>query len=222
MDLTGLIKLQKRLKDKVDDRPIYDAIEQLIKLPDDIDNRINLLGLSHKMHWLPNRKRALWNALDNGSDGWIQRCIERIHKAEEGDLALFSLLNSNAIRVLQFIKVYSSDIVQVWDMKGAESCGIGLAAIGPTSFLHYFYIGWKVNDPAYKICRIDYAQEITNHLGKSYLYGNSSLTNWAWAELPSRCSIYTSTSHVFGERSIPVSSNELLYTKPVVETLRKS
>lgn len=219
IDLVKLEELKKKLKQRPTDKKVRLAVERLLKDPTSLDKAIDLLGISHECDWLPNRKRALWNIVDNRNYNWIIRCVERILKNEKRELALYSLLNSNAIDTLRAIVPTAKDIVVLWDVKGAETTGIGLASRRKDVFTNYFYIGWKTTDEERRIVRVEFATKIPNILGKSYLSGAMTLTKWIWAELPYRFCAATTDRQTFDEEDLWITK-PFGYTREIVKILK--
>ncbi len=139
-------KLRARLEAAGKDASVLAALEALLAAPDDLDLQIDVLGVSHQANWLPNRKQVLWRSFPVHTEQWVSRCVKRVIEAANDFNALYALLNTNTLLAAQAIQAYSPDLVLVWDVNGAEVCGIGLARHQGHLFKHYFYIGWLPNE----------------------------------------------------------------------------
>ena len=182
-----LQRLRARLQSTGKDASVQAALEALLAAPDDLDLQIDVLGAAHQASWLPNQKRVLWRSFPINTEHWVSRCVERIIEAANDFNALSALLNTNTLLAAQAIQAYSPDLVQVWDVNGAEACGIGLACHQDHLFKRYFYIGWHPNKDTLR--RIDFISDIELSSG----YKGSRLdeipdecktTGGIWAELP--------------------------------------
>ncbi len=156
-------------------------------MPDSLDLQIDVIGAAHQANWLPNRKRVLWRSFPVHTEQWVSRCVERVIEATYDFNALYALLNTNMLLAAQTIQAYSPDLVLVWDVNGAEACGIGLARHQNHVFNRYFYIGWHPNKDT--LSRIDFI----SHINPPPDYKDSRLdeipdeckmTGGFWAELP--------------------------------------
>ena len=185
--MEDLKKLHARLEATGKDASVLAALEALLAAPDDLDSQINVLGASHQANWLPNRKRILWRSFPVHTEQWVSRCVKRVIGAAHDFNALYALLNANTLLVAQAIQAYSPDLVLVWDVNGAEACGIGLARYQDHLFKHYFYIGWHPGEDTLR--RIDFISDIeppSHHKGSRLdeVPDKCKMTNGFWAELP--------------------------------------
>ncbi|MGI4790732.1 MAG: hypothetical protein ACRYFS_18025 [Janthinobacterium lividum] len=182
-----LKKLRDKLVSNGKDESIRVALDALLLSPDDIDLQIDVLGVSHQANWLPNRKKVFWQAFPIDSEPWIARCVTRIIETAKDTNALYALLNTNVVAVAKIVQLFSPDLVSVWDVNGAPSCGIGLADRRENSFDRYFYIAWKpVHD---SICRLEFISHIEapqdQHRDElDRISGPRETVGGIWAELP--------------------------------------
>ena len=182
-----LENLCARLAKTRENEPVRLALEAVLLSPDALDLQINALGLAHQANWLPNRKRVLWQAFAVGGEPWADRCVTRI-LAPGGDAsAVCALLNAPALVALKRIRACSPDLVAVWDVNGAPSCGLGLARHGADRFDHYFYVGWEPGQET--VQRLEYIPSIQPPPGQEAqplhrINGPCRVTGGCWAELP--------------------------------------
>ena len=182
-----LVKLCNKLVKSGKDQAVRVALETLLLAPSDLDLQIDVLGVAHWTNWLPNRKKVFWRAFPINSEQWVNRCITRI-LTKDGDVnALCALLNSEVLAVAPIVQSHSPHLVTVWDVKGAEFCGIGLANYSKDQFDRYFYIGWKVGHIT--ICRLDFMPRILTPPGRGvqrldHIMGQCEMLGGLWAELP--------------------------------------
>ena len=152
--MEDLKKLHARLEPAGKDASVRAALDALLAAPDDLDLQIDVVGAAHQANWLPNRKRVLWRSFPVHTEQWVSRCLKRVIGATYDFNALYALLNANTLLAARAIQAYSPDLVQVWDVNGAEACGIGLASYQGRLFKRYFYIGWHPNKDTLR--RIEY------------------------------------------------------------------
>ena len=179
-------KLYQKLSQNGKDELVREALEDLIKTPNDLDRQINVLGAAHRQNWLPNRKRAFWETFPVTSQEWAKQCVTRVIGHEDTD-ALYALLSANPLRILQEVQQHSPDLVRVWDVNGASYCGLGLAARVGNGFNHYFYVGWESDGEV--TIRLEYVQSIQSSVGQEvdHLDTDGVLCQprtGYWAELP--------------------------------------
>jgi len=182
-----LEKLHSKLVKAGKDEPVQTALHTLLHAPENLDYQIDVVGAAHQCNWLPNRKKALWNVFPVNSVEWIDRCIARSVATGDDLNALCALLNSSALTVSKIIQTHSSDLVNVWDVNGAEFCGIGLAHHQGSHFDRYYYIGWKPGHDT--IWRLEFISHVEAPSGQNtqrlnQLKGRCKITKGCWAELP--------------------------------------
>ena len=182
-----LKKLCGRLEKTGKDEAVRMALEALLLAPDDVDLQINVLGAAHRVNWLPNRKAVFWKAFVTESEQWVSRCVARIATIDSDVNALCALLNSDVLAVATTVQAYSPDLALVWDVNGADFCGIGLAQHQGDQFSHYFYIGWKPGHDT--VHRLDFIPCIVAPLEKGdqrldSIVGECVVSDGFWAELP--------------------------------------
>ncbi len=187
-ELTALLK---RLQKSGKDPEVADAITALLASPADLDLQIDLVGQTHLAHWLPNRKRVLWELFDPRRPEWAHRCIERVLQSSSDMRALSALLNGDSLAVLRRVTKDSPTMVTRWDLLGSEgTVGLGFARReAPQVFRDYFYVGWKPDDVSVAVRRLDYCSRVVapgpvldGCLGEQ----ECLCDNRGWAELPYR------------------------------------
>ena len=182
-----LKKLCRKLEAAGKDASVRAALEALLAAPDDLDLQIDVLGAAHQANWLPNQRRVFWQDFPINTERWVSLCVERVIKAANDYNALYALRNTNTLLAARAIQAYSPDLVLVWDVNGAEACGIGLARHQDHLFKHYFYIGWQPTKDTLK--RIEYIPDIEPPLGYECsrldeIPDECKTTGGFWAELP--------------------------------------
>lgn len=173
---------------KSDNSLVTKSIGILLNEPENIDFQINVLGDSHIENWLPNRKKVFWEAFNINSEIWVKQCLKRIFGDIQPQQATYALLGCRADLVIQQIKNYCSEIVNVWDMKGSKTCSVGFANRNYKAFVNYISIGWD-EDENNSIIRVDYiekivpnSEEITGRLDS--ITEDCEVEKWIWGEHP--------------------------------------
>ncbi len=187
----NLKRLHEQLEHSGKDLAVLDAVTALLRSPDDIDLQIDTIGCAHLENWLPNRKRVFWDAFDIRSEAWASRCVNRIVQRKGDKYAACALLKSDALFTLREVERHSPSFVMVWDVHGAEFCGIGLARHQKAELSSYFYVGWKPDETEATVARVDYIEHIELPLGSmeyrlNQIKGMCRIKNAFWAELPYR------------------------------------
>ena len=176
-------KLEKTGKDEA----VRVALEALLLAPDDVDLQINVLGAAHQANWLSNRKKVFWRVFSIDSERWVSHCVARITATGNDANALCALLNSDVLTVATAVQEYSPHLALVWDVNGADFCGIGLAHHQGDQFSCYFYVGWKPRHDT--VHRLDFIPRIEAPLGRGdqrldTIVGSCAAPDGFWAELP--------------------------------------
>ncbi|MFS3929256.1 hypothetical protein ACL9SP_11400 [Priestia flexa] len=180
--------LQEQLKKKEKYPNVVKQLNELSEDEQNIDLQINLIGETHVANWLPKQKTVIWNSFSQfNSSFWIKSCIDRIVQDVADDFAVYALLKCDVEPVLTKLKAMCYQVVLIWDTKGAETQGVGLAKVDKSGYHDYFYIGWNTGEPF--ISRIDYIKEIIcrNNLMTDRLDlidDKCAIKNWVWSELP--------------------------------------
>lgn len=182
-----LEQLHARLTRTGKDEPVRLALEAVLLSPDALDLQINVLGLAHRAAWLPNRRRVLWRTFAVHSEQWADRCVTRIIAPASDLNAVCALLNAPTLIVLKRVRACSPDLVMIWDVNGANSCGLGLAGHDHDWFDHFFYVGWKPGQET--LHRLEYIPSIQPPPGQEAqtldrISGQCRVTGGSWAELP--------------------------------------
>ncbi|MBL0386936.1 hypothetical protein JJB07_09745 [Tumebacillus sp. ITR2] len=187
-----LTQLHKRLHKNNKHIPVQHALVKLFEDPNNVDLQIDLLGVAHLHHWLPNQKRVTWESLDSfGTIAWIERCVSRIVKNQGRKFALFALLKCDVLLVANEIQKYSPQPVLLWDPKGGETSGIGMATYEDCVYENYFYLGWKQKAEEWNVIHMTFMERIEtdsppDHIRLDLNESVCQVTNFLYGELPYR------------------------------------